>query len=365
VSTLPAGQGWSGAGVWGSQPSIDPVRKQIFIGTGNIYTYPIEFLHCKNDTASCLPDGVWQDSIVALDLNTGKVNWRRTITPLDGWVQACGYPGAPTSQSPLCPESPGPDADFGMAPTFVPAALGDGTTGNDSVVVGQKSGNVFNLNAVTGDVQWIVAAGGDSTGSWLSWGIAIDRTSVYFTIINYGSKNWTLKPSGVSINNSAWGSLSLKTGDYAWETPVPDNLLAYAPPGLVNDVVFVGQSGGATTQISGAVFALSKDQGKILHRIPVEGVQNGGIMAKGGFVMFGTGYSFRNPFNRGSFYVFALPGAVDKAKADIASKLGSTASSSASPSGTRKAGAASRLGGGGMLTAVYPILFLVLCFFAR
>jgi polyvinyl alcohol dehydrogenase (cytochrome) len=314
INTLPAGKGWSGASVWGSQPSIDPVRNQVFVGTGNTYVYPAEYEKCVNQSASCLPSDVWQESVLAVDIPSGKVNWRKSISSLDGWVMVCGYAGAATTKSPLCPGRPGPDADFGMAPTFVPAALGAGTTGIDSVVVGQKNGYIYNFNAVTGDIQWNVLTSPDADSGGLSWGLAVDDTQIYFTAINFGSRNLTLQPTGGSVNNSAFGAASLKTGEFIWETPSPDDQLAYTPPGVVNDLVFVGQSGSDSVTIPGAVLALSKTTGSILQSWPVDSVQHGGITVQGGFMMFGTGYHYENPFNNGSFYVYGLPDAITAAK---------------------------------------------------
>jgi hypothetical protein len=334
-------------------------------------TYPEEFVHCINQTASCLPDNVYQDSVLAIDINTGKINWRVSNTPIDGWVQACGYAGAPVSKSPLCPGAPGPDSDFGMAPTFVPASqVADSTsTTVDTVVVGQKNGNIYNINAATGAIEWLVAIGADNSGSWLSWGLAIDASNIYFTGINYGLKAWTLKPSGVKINNSAWGALDLKTGNAVWQTPVPDQELAYSPPGLVNDIIFVGEAGSSTVNISGTVHALSKTDGTIVHSLPVESVQDGGIIAHGGFVMFGTGYAYRNPFGSGSFNVYALPGAVDAAKAAIAAMPKPTTSAEApsktadaKPSATSKKNGAEKTRGLGNLAWIYPVALLVVFF---
>jgi outer membrane protein assembly factor BamB len=364
LNTLPLGKGWSGASVWGSQPSIDPTRDQVFIGTGNTYTYPIEFEKCVNQSASCMPDDVWQESIVAVDIPSGKVNWRQSISPLEGWVMVCGYAGAPTSKSPLCPDRPGPDSDFAMAPTFVPAALGDGTTGDDSVVVGQKNGNVYSFDAVTGDNHWTVNTGPNSKAGSLSWGIAVDDSQIYFTNINFGSHAMTLQPSGGSINNSAFGALSLKTGAIVWETACPDNQLAYSPPVVVNDIVFVGQSGSGTVKIPGAVLALSKTTGSILHSWPVDSVQHSGITVQGGFIMFGTGYQYENPFNNGSLYVFGLPHAIEAAKAQPAASAPRVTPAGAGKTGNKTTGSgkksvASRMGGGTVvLTAIYPLVVL-------
>ena len=34
-------EGWAGAAFWGSQPAIDPARRQVFVGTGNSYCPPM------------------------------------------------------------------------------------------------------------------------------------------------------------------------------------------------------------------------------------------------------------------------------------------------------------------------------------
>ncbi|KIW00190.1 uncharacterized protein PV09_08230 [Verruconis gallopava] len=384
IDTLPANSGWSGAGVWGSQPAIDPVRGQVFFGTGNTYVYPDSYLHCVNETSACMPDDVSQESVFAVDMNTGKVNWRQRISPLDGWVMVCGYAGAPTSASPLCPDRPGPDADFGMAPTFVPAALGDGTTGNDTVVIGQKSGNLYSFNAVTGDVQWSIITSPDSgtTGGpgAMSWGMATDDKSIYFTAINFGAVNWTLQPgNGPQINNSAWGAANLKTGALEWEVPVPDLQLAYTPPAVVNDIILVGRSGSravvnsdTTGQTTGAVVALAKSNGNTLQTWPVDSIQRGGVLVAGGFMMFGSGYHYQNSFKTGSFYVYGLPDAIEQAKIDPTVTTDSpdpstgsegTGTSGAPSSTTSKKSTAAR---GVVLNMVSPLLGLALfmCLFA-
>jgi outer membrane protein assembly factor BamB len=376
VNTLPANSGWSGASVWGSQPAIDPVRGQVFIGTGNTYVYPSAYIHCINETAACLPDNVWQESVIAIDMSSGNVNWRKTLSPLDGWVMVCGYAGAPTSDSPLCPDRPGPDADFGMAPTFVPAALGDGTSGNDTVVIGQKSGNMYSFNAVTGDVQWSIITSPDSGTKGgpgaMSWGMATDDTQIYFTAINFGTRNWTLQPgNGPTINNSAWGAANLKTGALVWEVPVPDLELAYTPPGIANDVMFVGQSGSRAVdnedtngQSTGAVVALAKSSGDILQTWPVDSVQRGGVMVAGGFIMFGSGYHYQNSFQNGSFYVYGLPDAIEAAKVqptvtteDPNPSTGGETTSAAPAATTTKKSAAAKMT---VMNVVYPMAGLIL-----
>lgn len=140
----------------------------------------------------------------------------------------------------------------------------------------------------------------------MSWGIAADDMNAYFVGINYGTLPWPLKPQGPTINNSAYGSASLKDGTIKWETAAPNGNLAYAPPGVVNDLVLVSRAGTATE--FGSIIALSKSSGTVVHEILIDSVQRGGITVQDGFVMFGTGYHYANPYNSGSFYVMALPG---------------------------------------------------------
>lgn len=264
---------------------------------------------------------------------------------------------------------------LGMAPTFVPAALGDGTSGIDSVIIGQKNGFLYSFDAIKGDIQWHVITSPDSsTAGALSWGLAVDDSQIYFTAINFGQHTWTLQPSGPSINNSAFGAANLKTGALVWETPTPDNQLAYTPPGVVNDIVFVGKSGGSKTPQPGAVIALEKKTGKTLQTWPVDSVQRGGISTHGGFIMFGTGYHYSNPYHNGSFYVMGLPDAIAQAKSQTSSSSlpKNTATSGTnfaggeggSSTGKKKNGAASRLGETSMMVTLYPMVLLAVLIFS-
>ncbi|KAF2403537.1 Quino protein alcohol dehydrogenase-like protein [Trichodelitschia bisporula] len=301
TNTLPLDEGWSGSAIWGSQPSIDPGRKQLYVATGNIYEFPAGFEKCENSTADCLPKDVYQDAILALDMEKGTIKWSNGFSPLDAWTSACKPPKSTT----LCPQDPGPDADFGMAPVFIPGSLGDGTTGVDSVVAGQKSGIIYSLKADTGVLQWSVATSPDGDQGGISWGVAADNTSIYFTSINYGAEPWHLVPSGVALNNSAWGAMTIKTGQITWETQTPYNDFSYTPPTIVNDVVLVGAAGGKIGG-RGKLIALAKGTGVSLLEIPVDSVLRGGIAVQDKYVMFGTGYSYGNPLNNGSFYVMSI-----------------------------------------------------------
>lgn len=294
---------WSGAAIWGSEPSIDTRRKQVFYATGNVYTVPDAYIPCLvNSTtvssSKCLPDRVWQESVLAIDLYSGKVNWVRHLGALDAWTTACNAPVNPE----LCPGTPGVDADFGMAPSFAP---GGGKGGKDVVVLGQKNGNLYSIGADNGAVQWATAVGPGSTSGGLSWGVAVDGKSVYFTEINTGQAAWRPQPTNNTIiTNSAYGSASLLTGTINWETPVANNMSSTTPPTAVGDLLLTGRSSllAPGVELSSGLVAIKRATGEILFDFPLDTYSQGGISVYDKYVFVGTGYHALLP---GSFYVLS------------------------------------------------------------
>lgn len=314
VSMLPDPPGnWSGNAVWGSQPSIDEARSQVFIATGNVYTAPKEFQNCAESTktnSSCLPSDVYQESVIAFDVATGHINWVNQISPLDAWTVAC-IPGAAAPGNQLnCPPSPGPDADFGMAPAFVSASSASTPNGQDTLVLGQKNGNLYALSAVDGSIFWATSTSPDGIDGGLSWGVAADSSQVYFTAINFDQLPWTILPSKKKIKNSAWGAARLSDGTIAWDTQVlPDTAQAFVPPSIVNDVVITGRTQLSADDPSegGKLVLLDSVSGSMLGSLELDVDYHGGIAAQDDYLLFGTGY--QNTFfnTTGSFYVVKLP----------------------------------------------------------
>jgi outer membrane protein assembly factor BamB len=295
-SMLPLNTQWSGVGVWGSQPAIDPERRQVFIATGNTYTNPPEFVKCANESASCLPTDVLQEAIIAYNIDSGKANWVQRVSPLDAFTAACIEAGNPQN----CPPSPGPDADFGMAPAFVPNPHGD------VVVLGQKNGVLYSLSAQTGELIWSTQATPDGVGGGLSWGVAADNSRVYFTAINSGNVTWQLLPSNSTIQNSAYGAASLATGKLLWETQTPDNNVAFGPPSVIGDLVAVtrtGQNNPNSVNTKGGLIFLSQTTGEILADIELDANSHSGVAAYGKNLFVGTGYSGFD--GTGSLYVLS------------------------------------------------------------
>ncbi|KAK3315891.1 quinon protein alcohol dehydrogenase-like superfamily [Apodospora peruviana] len=292
---------WSGVGVWGSAPAIDLKRNQVYYATGNVYSVPDRFLPCTADPThpSCaLPARVWQESVLALDMNTGRVKWLRQLGPLDSWTVACTIPPINTN---LCFGTPGPDADFGMAPAFVPSG---GKGGKDVLLIGQKNGNLFSLAAETGKVEWATATGPGGTGGGLSWGVAVDDSQrVYFSLANSQNKPWRPQPKNeTEITGGAHGAASLLTGKLLWETPTPGvNFTAGSPPTVVSDIVIAARQNYAS---GGALVVLKKATGEILLDMPLDAYALAMVSVFGRYVLFGTGH--HAAFD-GSFYVLAVP----------------------------------------------------------
>jgi hypothetical protein len=119
IPEIEAARGWSGAAVWGSQPSIDPCCGQVFIATGNMYSIPEAIVKyqdaTKNITAvveglvpdPCLPRDIWQEAVLAINIKFGIVNWVRRLSVLDVFTEACI-----SGNTAEYPEKPGLDTDL-------------------------------------------------------------------------------------------------------------------------------------------------------------------------------------------------------------------------------------------------------------
>jgi len=130
--------GPSGVAVWNS-PSIDAARGQLYVATGDNYAEPGTAL---------------SDSIVALDLATGRIKWHYQALANDTWNVACV-----TKTSASCPGNDSPDFDFGAG-----TVLAKGKDGKQYVLAGQKSGWVYALDPATGGLAWKTRVGRGSPG---------------------------------------------------------------------------------------------------------------------------------------------------------------------------------------------------------
>ncbi len=300
------GAGWSGAGLWGSQPAVDPASRQLFVATGNVYTIPSAWIQCQIATGKqnysvlypgqlydpCLPGDVWQDSVLAIDLDKGTINWVHQRPGLDPYQSDCGYPGQSQQNTTLCPEVPGGDFDFGMAPTFVPMERPDG----DLLVIGRKNGDLYAISAHSGHMVWSTATSPAYVSGGLSWGIAVDDQRIYYTAINGGGLPWQLKSSNRTISGSAYGAVSLANGTILWETEVPSRNTTIGPPSVVGDLVLVARNGrhlnstGEQDVNTGGLVAMEKSTGRIVMDYGLDANIRGGVAVQSDYILLGTGY---------------------------------------------------------------------------
>jgi len=186
--------GPSGAPIWNS-PAIDVKRNQLLVGTGENYSSP------TTDTS---------DSLIAMDLQTGRINWVFQATENDAWNGSCEMVDRAN-----CPEEDGPDVDFGGPPVIT-----TGSDGRDYVVAGQKSGDVWALDPDTGELIWTRKMGRGGLLGGVHFGIAVSGDRVFVPINDsdlvseyadaYDSSKWP------GETNPGLHALDLKTGEILW-----------------------------------------------------------------------------------------------------------------------------------------------------
>ncbi|KAF4926891.1 Polyvinylalcohol dehydrogenase [Colletotrichum viniferum] len=308
------GDPFSGASVWGSSPVVDTARNYVYIATGNTHSVPDEvaacqLAHSQNAALSpdpCLPPDIYQESVLALDLVTGSIKWVRQLSVLDAWNLACVLNPRGAECSPVV----GLDSDFGMGPTLVPGAGAKTPNGKDLIVIGQKNGNLFGINAESGEVLWLTKASPAGLEGGLSWGVAADDVAVYFTAINNARTPYALA-NGQIVQNAAFGAAALADGKILWQTASPKDTTSMIAPTVVNDVLVTGSTGrtgeNGFPQGSGSLVLLDKSTGKVLREEKLADFFKGGIAVVQNYLMFGTGYwsGLQPPF-AGGFEVWSV-----------------------------------------------------------
>lgn len=185
--------GPSGAPIW-SSPAADLKRGIVYTATGE-NTSP--------------PGTKTSDSIVAIDLATGKEKWVFQALANDIWNMSCpvGIDATRTPGANCFFNKEGSvllDHDFGGGPV-----LAKGKGGKDVVLGGQKSGDVWALNADDGKVLWHHQFGKGTALGGVHWGIASDGKRVYAPISD---------PT-VAPEKSAAGmyAIDIASGKVAWQ----------------------------------------------------------------------------------------------------------------------------------------------------
>jgi len=330
------GTWYAGASIWGSTGAIDKTTNQIFMATGNNVSAPdgaIACLKAGQPPSSCVDPADHFDSVVALDLDTGKINWAARGLPNDVYNVACGLsvpgvftipiPGAPfltPGTYDNCPYSPpgppthtDPDLDFAQGPMLLDNGL---------VGAGQKSGVFWAFKRKTGELAWSTQVVPPGITGGMQWGSATDGKRIFVASANSGTAlagagsgavDWTLK-DGTKTKAGGWAALDSDTGAVIWTTKdptyptVPNGSRAEGAVSATNDVVFgcnlaPGSSGGL-------MVAMNAKTGAILWSFPSGGPCNAGASISDGMVFWGSGtFSGAGPKK---VFAFGLPGNDDE-----------------------------------------------------
>ena len=266
--------GPSGGAIWDA-PTLDVRRNVLYAGTGNNFSPPATNL---------------SDSIVALDMKTGKIKWSRQQTENDIWNASCRRPDREPA---VCPDADAPDLDFGSTSTLV-----ESPRGRQMLIAGNKSGIVWALDPDRqGKIIWQQQVGKGSSGGGVLWGIAVDGERAYIP-------NGFFDPKSP---DSAGGmaAIGLADGHPVWSTPNPPcgerKACKQSHPAAVTSIPGVVFSG----TMDGRLRAYAAQDGKVLWEFDtardfptVNGVKaNGGSMSNagptvvGGMLFVNSGYS--------------------------------------------------------------------------
>ena len=265
--------GPSGVPIW-STPTIDTRRNLVYAGTGNNYSSP------ATNTS---------DSVIAFDMNSGKIRWISQVAENDIWNSSCRRPDR---NNLVCPDPDAPDTDFANSPVLTEV------NGHQIIIVGNKTGTVFSLDPDhEGKLIWQTSTGKGSTSGGIMWGTAVDSQNVYAANAYFDRANLT-DTGGIS-------ALDLATGRAVWSA---------GPPACGDRPICKPSHSAAVTLIPGVLFsgtldgrlrALSARDGKVLWEYDtvreyetVNGVKgrggsmsNGGPTVVGGMVYVNSGYS--------------------------------------------------------------------------
>jgi polyvinyl alcohol dehydrogenase (cytochrome) len=286
--------GYSGGAVWGSTPVIDPATNSVYVGTGNNYTIPAAATACvansmKNHTsdAKCTAPDDYFDSVLSLNLKTGRIDWGRKVEGYDAWTLACLSVPPGTG---WCPSPEGNDYDFGSAPNLFTTRWPDGKA-EPLLGIGQKSGVYWALHPATGYLAWKTQVGPGSADGGALWGTATDGTRIYVAEGNSSNTPFILRGSGSEAGDTckggAWSALRPATGHILWQTCDPANAIDTGAVSVADGVLYAG----SLARTGHNMYALNAATGAIGWRFASGGSVAAGPAIVAGSVYWGSGYS--------------------------------------------------------------------------
>jgi polyvinyl alcohol dehydrogenase (cytochrome) len=292
--------GPSGAPIWTS-PLIDARRGLIYVGTGE---------------ATSAPAAPTTDSILAIDMKTGRLRWKYQATADDIFLTACMR----NPKGLNCPrEGRLLDHDFGA--TFV---MGRRSDGRDILLAGQKSGMLWALDPDTGKVVWNREFGKGSPIGGIHWGLATDGERVFAPIHLFPGPDGTdpnqragLHAVRVDDGSVAWSwePTADCSGDRPQRVPNCRGIGLTGAPTVVDGAVVEGSADGYLRAFDARSGALlwSHDTARPyagLNGIPGHGgaIDNASIVAANGYLFVNSGYGLMGGQRAGNvFLAFRKP----------------------------------------------------------
>jgi len=284
-------RGPSGAPIW-SIPLIDEKRNRVIVTTGENTSHP------GTDTS---------DAVIAIDLDNGKRVWNFQAMEADVWNMACG--ASKEKSGPNCPwniegdPGTGRDFDFGAG-----AILAKGAGGKDVVLAGQKSGDVWALDAESGKKLWNIRYGRGTALGGVHWGIATDGQRVFAPISDPDYGNEGLRPgmfaTDIKTGKEVWGYDAKPNCEGERGTLVVGCSNKYgfsAAPLVVDGAVLAATLGGEVMIFDSKKGSLLKTLDTIGPKQTINGVAGKGgsidahaISAGAGMVFINSGYGMFN-----------------------------------------------------------------------
>jgi polyvinyl alcohol dehydrogenase (cytochrome) len=272
--------GPAGAPTWGS-PTIDVKRRRIYVGTGDAYTSPA---------------APTSDSVIAFDLDSGKLLWHYQALAGDAFNLAC-YIG----NGPNCPRENGPDLDIAAPPILVTLS-----GGRDLILVGQKSAEVFALDPDRdGKMLWKRRVGRGGAAAGVHWGMTFADGFLYVP----NSDARALPIDEKSPAHPGLSAIDPSTGTLQWFSAAPDACSAQlagscdaglsAPATSIPGVIFAGALDGhlrAYDMKTGGIL-WDFDTVRTFHTVNgVEGqggtIEAAGPIVVGGMLFSNSGYMY-------------------------------------------------------------------------
>src|SRR5690348_14745082 len=186
--------GPSGAAIW-SSPTVDARKGLLYVGVGDNYSDP--------PTAN-------SDSILAVDMKTGKISWSKQLTTGDAFNTSCIQRDMAN-----CPKKPGGDYDFAAPPL-----LRTLPSGQRILILSQKSATVLAIDPdKQGAVLWRAQIGKGGPLGGIEWGLTADAKVVYEALSDLDVISF---PEGIKGDSKVGGGLfaiDIATGERVWAAP--------------------------------------------------------------------------------------------------------------------------------------------------